>query len=286
MTHSSTLKICLLGLGVLVAGCSHTTRKAPEAVQSKELTVLTYNIWHDQADWPKRLDYMLEEIRRIDPDIIGLQEVIQRAELENQAKTIANELGYYLYFSTVDPPERETRYGNAILSRFPFAENNMKKLDPLDDYRTVAHAAMNIHGVQLDIYNTHLHHTREGGNIRKTQIADLLEFIESTRTGKQVILMGDFNTAPDQPELDIVLENFKDTYALFNEDHLGDAHVTLNYHLGHSMRRIDYVFLSNTTESVLVPTSSSVVLDQPGPGGIWASDHFGVVTKFLLKPTK
>ncbi|MDZ7776954.1 MAG: endonuclease/exonuclease/phosphatase family protein [Bacteroidales bacterium] len=46
--------------------------------QTTDLSVLTYNIWHDNQNWPQRLERMLPEIEELDPDIIGLQEVIQR----------------------------------------------------------------------------------------------------------------------------------------------------------------------------------------------------------------
>ena len=115
------------------------------------------------------------------------------------------------------------------------------------------------------------------------QIRDMLDFVEATREGtNRVILAGDFNANPDWDELELVLEDYVDTFAMFVDDPLAERHATLNYHepIGHSMRRIDYVFVHRKGMEELKPVRSEIVLNEPGPGGIWASDHFGVITWF------
>jgi len=52
------------------------------------LTVVTFNLWHDQHDWPKRLNVIVAEMRRIRPDVLCLQEVLQNPTLRNQAETL------------------------------------------------------------------------------------------------------------------------------------------------------------------------------------------------------
>jgi endonuclease/exonuclease/phosphatase family metal-dependent hydrolase len=280
--------LILIPVAMLLASCvgSASAPSTPEATTRKtsELTVLTYNIWHDQRDWPARSAVMFPELSEINPDILGLQEVLQHADLPNQAASIAEELGYQMFFSSVDPPEQEKRYGNAILTRHPIVASSMHKLAPLNDYRTVAHVVIEIEGRLLDIYNTHLHHTGEGGAIRAEQIADLMAFIQRTRQGSQTILMGDFNASPDWPELAPLHTAYTDTFALFVEDPTSEIHATLNHHVGHSKRRIDHLFLERTTSSWITPISSAIVLNEPGPGGVWPSDHFGIVTRFRLNP--
>ena len=154
------------------------------------LTVVTLNLWHDQADWPRRLGVILDTLRAERPDVICLQEVLQHATLPNQAETLADSLGYRRTFASVDGPERPKRYGNAILFHHPFSESGMKKLEPLDDYRTAAHARVEIDGRPLDVYCTHLHHTAEGGAIRTTQVRDVLGFVRDTRGEGPVLLAG------------------------------------------------------------------------------------------------
>lgn len=166
--------------------------------QSIDLDIMTYNIWFDSQNWPARMNYMLSEIRAKDPDVICLQEVIQRPGLQNQAQTLADSLGYHFIFASVDGPSAPTRFGNAILSKYPIIEDNWKALLPLNDFRKVIHARIVIEGNVLDIYNTHLHNTGAGNQIRATQITDLKGFIASTRADNSyVFLCGDFNSNPN-----------------------------------------------------------------------------------------
>jgi len=62
--------------------------------RASDLTVATFNIWHDQGDWPARLPLIEATLRRANADVIGLQEVLQDGDaLPNQARTLAARLG-------------------------------------------------------------------------------------------------------------------------------------------------------------------------------------------------
>ena len=262
---------------------------APEQIQilsqdaqSISLSVLTYNIWFDNQNWPARFAHMLSEIRELDPDIIGLQEVIQRQNLDNQAQMMADSLDFYYYFSSVDPPTSSTRFGNAILSRYPIEESNWRALKPLTDYRTAAHIRINAEGNIIDIYNTHLHNAAVNTHIREEQILDLLDFIDQTTANEFIFITGDFNANPDWEEMELIYEDFKDVYPVFHENHLDPEHGTLNYHLGHQQRRIDYIFFNMDKIATLIPQSAQVVIDEPDDNGIYGSDHFGVYATFEI----
>jgi endonuclease/exonuclease/phosphatase family metal-dependent hydrolase len=250
--------------------------------QSTSISVMTYNIWHDSQNWPARLTHMLSEIRTLNPDLIGLQEVIQRLSLPNQAQTLADSLGYYYYFSSVDPVTSAQRYGNAILSRYPILETNWRHLQPENDYRIAVHAKIEIAGNIIDYYNTHLHNTAVNAHIREQQITDLYDFINDTSTSDYIFVTGDYNANPNWDEMELMYQDFYDVYPIFHEDHLEPVHGTLNYHLGHQQRRIDYVFFNKSAEAMLIPQSAEVVLDQPDENGIYGSDHFGVMATFNL----
>ena len=77
---------------------------AASAATSDTLTVVTLNLWHDQHDWPKRLNRIVADLRQRKPDVICLQEVLQNPNLRNQAEALAESLGYYVRFGSVDPP--------------------------------------------------------------------------------------------------------------------------------------------------------------------------------------
>lgn len=243
------------------------------------LSVVTLNLWHDQRDWPARLEYMVREVRRLNPDVIALQEVLQHESLPNQGETIARMLGYDYHFTSVDPPDRPRRYGNAILTRHPVLARNWKALAPLDDYRNVAHLRIAVGGREIDLYNTHLHHTEEGGAIRREQLEDLLGFIRSTRGRGPLILAGDFNTPVEAPEMRLLDARFLDAYGALHTDPESRARTTLNPHVGHAPRRIDHIFFER---GMFEPLHAEIILDQPDADGTWASDHFGVLARFRL----
>jgi len=250
--------------------------------QSTDLSILTYNIWHDNQNWPDRLERMLTDIEQIDPDIIGLQEVIQRPNLQNQAKTLADSLGFHYYFCSVDPVGNDTRFGNAILSRYPIADSGFRKLEPLDDYRVAGHIKVNVEGNVIDVYVTHLHNQAVNHDIREEQITDLLDFIDDTHSGGYIFVMGDYNADPDWEEMELMYENYQDIYPLFHENPNAPQHSTLNYNLGHAQRRIDYIFYKKANQTMLQPLSADIVIDTANQEGVYGSDHFGVLAGFTL----
>lgn len=250
--------------------------------QSVNLSILTYNIWHDNQNWPERMERMLKDIEQFDPDIIGLQEVIERPNLENQAKTLADSLGFHYYFCSVDPVGSDTRFGNAILSRYPIADSSFRKLEPLDDYRVAGHVKVNVEGNVIDVYVTHLHNQAVNHDIREQQITDLLDFIEDTHSGGYTFVMGDYNADPDWEEMELMYENYHDVYPLFYENPNSPKHSTLNYNLGHAQRRIDYIFYKKANHTMLKPLSADIVIDTANQDGVYGSDHFGVLAEFKL----
>ncbi len=254
----------LLLLSVLLTACAGPAPRPPDTVD-----VVTLNLWHDQGDWPARLAILADTLGALRPDVIVLQEVLQDAStgLANQAATLGARLGYAVVFASVDGPEREKRYGNAILSRHPIVDTSWVKLRPLDDYRVAARARLDVDGRPLDVVVTHLHHTVEGDSIRAVQIADLLAFIDRTAEAPWVVA-GDFNTTSDAPSLGPLRARAASAYDAL---HPGDPISTLVEALGHQPRRIDHVFAGPG----LRPVASRVILADP-VGGVQPSDHRGV----------
>lgn len=257
-------------------------RLEAQGAQSVPFSIMTYNLWFDSQNWSARFNYMLGEIREADPDVICLQEVIQRPNLPNQAASMADSLGYYYVFTSRDPEGNPTRFGNAILSRYPIATTNAVDLSPLSDFRTAIHAQIEIGGNVIDIYNTHLHNTAVNQDIRIEQIEDLKNFIDQTQSGGLTFLCGDFNADPDWEEMELVYEGFIDVYPLFHDNHLAPEHGTLNFNLNHQQRRIDYIFFGKQGAEQLQPLQAEILLDEPSPTGIYGSDHFAVGASFQV----
>ena len=121
----------------------------------------------------------------------------------------------------------------------------------------------------------HLNFTDASGATRATQVRDLLSLVDATRGDASVLIGGDFNTTADSEELASLRARYFDTYAVAsgvaNSDRPVD--VTLNPHFHPQAQRIDHVFAQTGAFRVV---QARRILDQPAPGPLWASDHYGV----------
>ncbi|MFN4296273.1 MAG: endonuclease/exonuclease/phosphatase family protein [Brevundimonas sp.] len=261
-----------LAVALPLAACA----AVPAADSPAELTVVTFNIWHDMGDWPARRPLVIEALREMDADVIALQEVLQDTDLPNQAEDIARALGgYSVHFVSVDPPSQARRYGNAVLTRLPVLETGEHRLRPLKDSRTLATVRVSVNGRPIQIAATHLHHTPEGGALRASQIDDALAVIGPGQG--PVILLGDFNAPAEAPEFEEVREIFAD--ALQGADPAAAARSTLVTAHGHRSARIDHIFVQADRFQVL---SARLAADQP-VAGVWPSDHVAVVARLRLR---
>lgn len=264
---------------LLLAGC-HAQRA--DDTPAPTLDVVTLNLWHDRDDWPRREAMIVAQLRRLDPDVVLLQEVLQHDGLPNQAQTLARQLGYRAYFVSVDPPGRARRYGNAILTRETPLMQGQRPLQPHDDYRIAAWVRVPVHGRRVNVYVAHLNFTDRSGATRTRQVADLLDFVAATRGDAPVLVGGDFNTPGDAPELAPLRACCLDAYAQRHagEDLAAPAHVTLNPRYN-PPARIDLLFAQHDGFRVI---DARRILDQPAPDGTWASDHFGVWARLAFVP--
>jgi endonuclease/exonuclease/phosphatase family metal-dependent hydrolase len=247
------------------------------------LTVVTLNLWHDQHDWPSRLDVILAEMRRIRPDVLCLQEVLQNPSLRNQAETLGDSLGCHVQFATVDGPERPKRYGNAILTPHPVLVGESRNLAPADDYRAVAHVRFEWRGRAIDAYCTHLHHTSEGGSIRAAQIRHLLAYVDSTRGDGPTVIAGDFNSELGTPEMNLVTARHLDVFRATHPKATRAEASTYNSRFGPDPGAIDHIFVERQAARRLVPLACDVIFRTVGPDSVWASDHFGLVGKLAMR---
>lgn len=261
--------LCLLLAALTLAACAGTSPR--EAAPSRDLRVVTLNIYHDRADWPARLPLIVEQLRALDADVIALQEVLQTETLPNQAETIATALGYHVQFVSLDPQDRARRYGNALLTRWPVEAHVSTALAPREDSRSMGWAQIRFDGQPINVYFTHLHAGQGGAAIRRQQLEDAMTWIEGTSGDAPSLVLGDFNAPAGADEL-AVLDRFVDTYGAH---HPGDTETTtLNPHFFPDLRgRIDLVFAERGRFEV---RDARIVLDTPDAAGTWPSDHFGV----------
>ena len=265
----------LVGLGLALCGLSTPAA----AATSDTLTVVTLNLWHDSHDWPSRLRVIVAEMRRIKPDVLCLQEVLQNPELPNQAQTLGDSLGCHVLFASVDGPERPKRYGNAVLTPHAVVAEGARNLEPADDYRAVGHVRFKWHGREVDAYSTHLHHTTAGGSIRAAQIRHLLAYVDSTKGEGPTVVAGDFNAELGTPEMDLTSAHYVDAFRAVHPRATRAEAVTFNARFGVDPGAIDHIFVEKKSARRLIPVASEVIFRSVGPDSVWASDHYGVVAK-------
>ena len=90
------------------------------------LRVATLNIWNRSGPWTERRAAIRAGLKAIQPDVIGLQEVVRATEgdLLDQAAELAEGLGYHVAFGRA-PSDRGYPFGNAILSRWPITRTDV-----------------------------------------------------------------------------------------------------------------------------------------------------------------
>ena len=277
--HGTRLFRMTLAWAVVFVSCLQSPAAA--AADADTLTAVTLNLWHDQHDWPKRLERIVRELRGIRPDVLCLQEVLQNPNLRNQAETLGDSLGCHVHFASVDGPERSKRYGNAILTPHRVLAAGSRNLAPAEDYRAVAHVRFEWRGHEIDTYSTHLHHTTGGGAIRATQIRHLLAYVDSTRGEGPVVLAGDFNCELGSPEMNLVTTRYLDAFRGVHPKASRAEAVTFNKRFGPDPGAIDHIFVDRRMPRRLKPLASEVIFRAVGADGVWASDHYGVVVRMV-----
>ncbi|WP_405811201.1 endonuclease/exonuclease/phosphatase family protein [Streptomyces sp. NBC_01520] len=218
-------------VGVLIAAGLALTALAPPASADGRgpvpLRVVTYNIHAGVGtDGVFDLDRQVADLRALDADVIGLQEVDvhwgARSEWRDLAGELAERLAMRVSFAPVyslDPvvagePRRE--FGVAVLSRFPVvsAENHeITRLSTQDPDPVPAPApgfaevVLRVRGLPVHVYVTHLDF-RPDPAVRVAQVADTLRIMGEDRGRK--ILLGDLNAEPGAPELAPLWEELTD----------------------------------------------------------------------------
>lgn len=252
---------------------------AGDATGSTGFSLVTLNLYHDRDDWPRRRTQIVDTLRRLRPDAVALQEVLEDEGLPNQAAWLAHELGYAWYFVTTDPPSRRRRYGNALLTRQAAIEDGQTLLHPLEDHRVAGMVRVLAEGHPLNLYVTHLHWTPEGGAMRARQVEDLMAWIAATADGAPSVVAGDLNAEADAPELAPLREGHDDAWQSLHPDASAAEGSTLNPHYFAAPARIDHVFVERGR---LRPVEASLLFTAPDDAGTWASDHRGLLVRLRL----
>jgi endonuclease/exonuclease/phosphatase family metal-dependent hydrolase len=277
--------------------------------EQRILRVMSFNVrgsFHDATRknaWRNRAPLNVATIKRLAPDVIGLQES-QRGNLTTYRLRLP---GYAQI--------RGPRYGNV----FPYDSNAIlydpKRITPLESggfwlsetperhskswgtrvARSATWALFAPTNTNLSILhlNTHLDHVsaparREGSKLIVARVSEISGRTEETPAA---ILTGDFNARPDSAtHKNLTGAGFVDTFlAAGNEDdqsantfHAFQGTSYRDKHPAKGPRRIDWIFLKDP-EGRLTTESHSIIRDAEEGEGLYPSDHYPIVTDFGLQ---
>ena len=148
------------------------------------MKIATYNIWNDENTLELRAKQIIQEIRLVNADIIGLQEV----STEFYNNYIVKESGYLHHVFMQYPGEEE---GLAILSRYPLIF--LEALYQRENYAnsTAMNAFFMVDGVRFSLTNVHL--PWDSVSKREHQILAIDRHLKEQNADFH-ILLGDFNS--------------------------------------------------------------------------------------------
>jgi endonuclease/exonuclease/phosphatase family metal-dependent hydrolase len=262
------------------------------------IRVLTWNLWWRFGPWEERQVAILDTLKRVDADVICLQEVWAAETGEDQVTQLADALGY-AYARTPAPFWEGMSFGNAVLSRWPILDANSRPLHDEEGkptHRTALHASIDAPFGACNVISTHVEYRFDRTATRLAQIDDLAELVANVRGNPDdtfpVIVGGDFNALPDGDEMRRLLGRakphvpgliFHDAWELVGDQSPGYTWARGNPHLGDSTwpnRRLDYLLVSWPRPKAMGrPLSCRIVGNEP-VNGVMPSDHYGVIAEF------
>lgn len=261
------------------------------------LRVLTLNIWNRQSPWESRLALIRSGIKDLEPDLIGLQEVISH-DGGSQADEIAEGLGYTTAFGRAHDYGAGVLFGNAVLSRWPIERVEVMPLPNggTEEARSLLLTEVTSPYGKIPFFVTHLNWKFHEGVVREEQVVAVADHIkrETPMDGLPPILVGDMNAQPEAAEIRFLkgLQSLggRSFYMADCFEYAGvGAGITFDATRNpfaaatHEYpRRIDYVFVRGPDKRVRgKPLAASVVFDEV-VDGVAASDHYGVVAEISI----
>lgn len=233
---------------------------------------MTFNIQHC-LDYKKNkinIPLFVETIKQYGADICGLNEVRGKGNLfgyTDQTNALGDGLSFNRYFAKAIKVNGRGPYGNAVVSRYPLKSTETVMIPDPDDKnedgcfetRCILKSVIDVDGKDVCVLVCHM---GLENSERVNAVATLCKIIDEITT--PLILMGDFNTTPDNEVLKPLYLRLNDT------DLLADDMGAFTYPSYDPEKKIDYIFYRDLT-CKNVTTVSEIV-----------SDHFPIIAEFCL----
>lgn len=231
--------------------------------------MVSYNIRHGRGmDDVVDLERTADVLHRLDPDVVGLQEVdvgVERSGSEDQPEVLGRLLGMeHAFGAFMDYQGGE--YGMAILSRHPIVQVHAVELPEGNEPRVALAVEIETpHGRRVPVINVHFDWVSDDG-YRFAQASELARYLEGLTS--PFILLGDFNDVPDSRTMEL--------FRTLADEARKPADDRLTFSSTDPRREIDHIFAGPPGAGRFTDTE---VIDEPR-----ASDHRPVVAVWEFRP--
>lgn len=244
------------------------------------LHVATLNIRNMSDRWDERMPLLLADMRALQPDLMGLQEVVFPLQ-QDRLIAAAGATRYEVIRGPAGRPE----YGNAILVREGLGGAGGERVE-LGHQRSAVRSVVTLpSGARVTFAATHLHHVPGDEAIRDEQVAALIAWLAGSPGGDAQVVVGDFNAEPVEPAYRRMIEaGFRSAHAEAN-----GAEPAVTWPSGIQAPAmdtdgdpgcLDYIWLRGPVRA----EACRVVFDRPAIGdpSLYPSDHFGLSAELVV----
>ena len=274
----------------------------------KTLSVLTLNCWNVSPPYDERMAVLRRTIAELQPDLVGLQEIVVRPDGMHQGRDILDGLGYDLEFrpafswdddaSFTGPEGRDYGFGNVAAARLPIVARDWIRLPGSDsgEIRSATAIVVATPDGELPFVSTHLNWRFDHGYVRERQVVALRDFAWNVAGDRYLppVVVGDFNADPDASEIRYLRgwqalggrsTFFEDAWAAAGDGGPGltwDNRNGFAHLVDEPDRRIDYIFVGLDHDRGRVTVEDCRVVMNEARNGVYPSDHFGVMAWLRL----
>ena len=244
------------------------------------LHVATLNIRNLADRWFERLPLLLADMSALQPDLLGLQEVVYVLQ-QDRLIGAAGEGRYGALRGWAGRPE----YGNSLLVREPLAATDVDRVD-LGMNRSALRALVLLPGgATVLTVVTHLHHLGPDEALRDEQTAAILSWLTSGPTADATVLVGDFNADPAEPALARLRRAaFRSAYEEANGNEPAvtwpSGLIAPAMDTDGDPECLDYIWVRGAVRV----GSASLCFDRPDPedATLYPSDHLGIAARLEI----
>ena len=244
------------------------------------LLVATINILNLADRWEERLPLLLSDMAALQPDVIGLQEVVYPLQ-QDRLLGAAGEGRYEAVRGWAGRPE----FGNSLLVKAPLTASEPERLE-LGLQRAAHRVRIDLPGgTRLVFAVAHLHHLPADAGKRDKQAAALLAWLEEAPAHDAMVVVGDFNASPDEAAAHRMCDaGFQSAYELANG---ADPAVTWPSGLQAPAMDtdgepscLDYIWV----RGAVAVEEARLFADRPAVGDptLYPSDHLGIVARLRI----